>query len=263
MIQANVQKALQEFGGDIPVTEHARIRSAETCYVSTETAVGLAREHGAQLHVLHVSTGRELDLFEPGPIAGKSITAETCIHFLHFSDADYEKYGNRIKCNPAVKSAADREALIAGLNDGRIDIIATDHAPHTAEEKADTDYLRAPAGLPLVQDVLLGSLELVLQGSFDLARLVEKTAHNPALRFGVRDRGFLREGYWADLVLVDLNAPTPVTADRVLSRCGWSPFEGRIFNSRIVSTWVNGTVAFDGDNVIEHGAAMRLEFVKR
>jgi dihydroorotase len=263
MIQANVQQALEKWGEEIPVTEHARIRSTEACYASTETAVSLAKEHGAHLHVLHLSSGRELDLFESGPMMGKNITAETCIHFLHFSDADYATLGNRIKCNPAIKSATDRDALLAGLNDGRIDIIATDHAPHTREEKADTNYLRAPSGLPLVQDVLLASLELVHEGRLSLAGVVEKAVHNPAMRFALADRGFLREGLWADLVLVDMDSTTPVTSGRVLSKCGWSPFEGRTFNSRIVSTWVNGALAFDGEQVIEHGAAMRLEFKRR
>jgi dihydroorotase len=260
MIEANIRAATDRYGERIPVSEHPRIRSEAACYVSTATAVALAREHGAQLHVLHLSTGRELELFEPGPMAGKSITAETCIHFLHFSDADYPALGNRIKCNPSVKTAADRAALLAGLRDGRVDIIATDHAPHTVAEKADEDYRRAPSGLPLVQDVLLASLELVHAGQLPLPLIVERGAHNPATRFGVRERGFLREGYHADLVLVDLSATTPVTTGRVLSKFGWSPFEGRTFNSRIVSTWVNGALAFDGEQVIEHGQARRLEF---
>ncbi|MFT5139281.1 MAG: dihydroorotase [Lysobacterales bacterium] len=263
MINANIAKAMKRFNNKIPVTEHANIRNTETCIASTRIAVGLAREYGAQLHVLHVSTGAELELFEAGPVDNKSITAETCVHFLHFSDEDYAIHGNRIKCNPAVKSAQDRAALIDGLSNGRLDIIATDHAPHTLEEKANTDYLTAPAGLPLVQDVLLASLELLHDGHFELTELVQFMAHNPAIRFAVKDRGFLREGYAADLVLVDLNASTPVTSQRVLSRCGWSPFEGRTFRSRIASTWVNGVLAFDGYQVIEHGAAQRLEYDRK
>jgi dihydroorotase len=245
MIEANIRAAMKRHGENIPVTEHPRIRSEEACYQSTATAVALAREHAAQLHVLHLSTGRELELFDPGPMTGKSITAETCIHFLHFSDADYATLGNRIKCNPAVKTDADRAALVAGLQDGRIDIIATDHAPHTVAEKSEANYRQAPSGLPLVQDVLLAALELVHDGQLSLALVVEKAAHNPAMRFGVRDRGFLREGYYADLVLVDLSADTPVTAGRVLSKCGWSPFEGRTFNSRIASTAI-------GDRDVRH-----------
>jgi dihydroorotase len=263
MINANIAKAMEKFGNNIPVTEHANIRNTETCIASTRIAVSLAREHDAQLHVLHVSTGAELELFEPGPVNGKNITAETCVHFLHFSDEDYAIHGNRIKCNPAVKSTKDRAALIEGLKNGRLDIIATDHAPHTLEEKASTDYLTAPAGLPLIQDVLLASLELVHDGHFELPELVQFMAHNPAIRFAVKNRGFLREGYAADLVLVDMQAPTPVTSKRVLSRCGWSPFEGRTFRSRISSTWVNGHLAYDGMQVIEHGGAQRLEYERK
>lgn len=260
MIQANLEQALARYGEAIPISEHPRIRSEAACYASTKLAVGLAREHDAQLHVLHISTARELELFEPGPLDGKSVTAETCIHFLHFTDADYERYGNLIKCNPAIKRQADQAELLAALRDGRIDVLATDHAPHTLEEKATDSYLKAPSGLPLVQDVLLATLELVHDGKLDLATAVRLTAHNPAQRYAVRERGFLHEGAQADLVLVDMGAETPVTRQRALSRCGWSPFEGRRFRSRIDAVWINGALAFDGKNVIEHSAAMRLEF---
>jgi len=262
MIEANLARALQQFGPDIPVSQHPVIRSAEACYASTEQAVGLAKEHGAQLHVLHLSTARELVLFDPGPLRGKSITAETCVHYLHFTDADYASYGNRIKCNPAIKRQADQDALLEGLRDGRIDIIATDHAPHTVDEKAETDYRKAPSGLPLIQDHLLACLELFHDAQLDLPLLVTVLAHNPATRFGVRERGFLREGFHADLVLVDLEGKTAVTKERVLSRCGWSPFEGRTFRSSIDRVWVNGAMAFDGERVVAHGAAQRLEFVR-
>jgi dihydroorotase len=262
IIQANTEKAKAKYGDQIPVTEHPFIRSREACVASTKLAVSLARANDAQLHVLHVSTGDELAFFEPGPIEGKSITAETCIHFLLFSDADYVEHGNRIKCNPAVKSAADREALIKGLCDGRIDIMATDHAPHTIKEKASTNYLEAPSGLPLVQDLLLACLELVHDGHIDLPVLVQRMSHSPAQRFGVHQRGFLREGYHADLVLVDLDGGTHVSADRVLSKCAWSPFEGRDFHARIDKTFVNGALAFDGTSVIEHGASMKLQYVR-
>jgi len=260
LIRRNLERAHRKYGEHIPVSEHPIIRDVEACYVSTVKAVQLAREHDAQLHVLHLSTERELSLFEPGPVDGKSITAETCIHYLHFTDADYATRGNLIKCNPSVKSAMDRDALISGLRDGRVNILATDHAPHTREEKAIEDYERAPAGLPLVQDVLLAALELVHEKKLDLATVVQAISHNPATRFGVIGRGYLREGYWADLVLVDLDGRTDVTAERVLSRCGWSPFEGRTFSSRIHSAWVNGALAFDGERVLEHAAAMALEF---
>ena len=260
MILANIKQAVEKYGKSIPVTEHARIRSAEACYASSELAVALAKKHGAQLHVLHISTARELDLFEPGPITGKNITAEACVHFLHFDDSQYQKYGNLIKCNPAIKSAADQAALFAAISDGRLDIIATDHAPHTLAEKSDDDYLAAPSGLPLVQDVLVAALETVHEGKLDLHTVVRGITHNPAERFNVVDRGYIREGYHADLVLVDMNGSTEVTRQRVLSRCGWSPFEGRRFRSRIDAVWVNGALAFDGERVIEHGAAERLRF---
>ena len=260
MIMANTKQAMAKYGNRIPVTEHANIRSVDACYASSELAVALANKYQSQLHVLHLSTARELDLFKPGPMEGKDITAEACVHFLHFDDSQYGELGNRIKCNPAIKSSADQAALIAAIADGRLDIIATDHAPHTAEEKAEESYLSAPAGLPLVQDVLVSALELVHDGKLDLHTVVRGITHNPAKRFSVVDRGFIREGYFADLVLVDMNGGTEVTAERVLSRCGWTPFEGRRFRSRIEAVWVNGALASDGQNVIEHGQAMRLQF---
>jgi len=260
MIMANIKQAAAKYGKNIPVTEHANIRSAEACYASSELAVALANKYQSQLHVLHISTARELDLFEPGPVEGKMITAEACVHFLHFDDSQYEQYGNLIKCNPAIKSAKDQAALITAITDGRLDIIATDHAPHTSEEKASRDYLTAPSGLPLVQDVLVAALELVHDGKLDLHTVVRGITHNPARRFGVVERGFIREGYHADLVLVDMDGTTDVTREKVLSRCGWSPFEGRQFRSSIDAVWVNGALAYDGNQVIEHGASERLQF---
>ena len=260
MITANLKRAMAEFGKNIPVTEHAKIRSEEACYASSELAVALANKYSAQLHVLHLSTARELSLFKPGPMSGKDITAEACVHFVHFDESQYAHYGNRSKCNPAIKSANDRAALIEAVADGRLDIIATDHAPHTSEEKAEESYLSAPSGLPLVQDVLVAALELVHDGKLDLHTVVRGVTHNPARRFSVVDRGFIREGYHADLVLVDMHGTTEVTNEKVLSRCGWSPFEGRRFKSRIDAVWVNGALAFDGSQVIEHGAAQRLQF---
>jgi dihydroorotase len=262
MIQANLKAAMKRYGDDIPLTEHHLIRSREACRASSTLAVELARRHGAQLHVLHITTADELELFEPGPIEGKSITAETCVHFLHFCADDYAAQGNRIKCNPSIKLASDRDALRAALVSGRIDILATDHAPHTAEEKADPGYLTAPAGLPLVQDVVLASLELVHDGDLSMDMLIERIAHNPARRFAVERRGFLREGYWADLILVEMDRTTAVTPQRVLSRCGWSPFEGRTFRSRIAATWVNGALAWNGDALIEHDHAMALSYAR-
>jgi len=262
-IQQNLKAAMERYGRNIPVTEHPVIRDTEACYRSSSMAVNLAREHGAQLHILHLSSAREMDLFEPGPIQGKSITAEVCVHHLYFSSEDYPLYGNLIKCNPAIKSPADRTALRAALKDGRLDIIATDHAPHTREEKSDTDYLQAPSGLPLVQDALLSVLEMYHDGFLTLPEIVTRTSHNPALRFQVRHRGFLREGYHADLVMVDTKASTEVREDTVLSRCGWSPFLGKTFRSRIDCTWVNGVPVWQDGKIVENWAARRLEFDRR
>ena len=261
LIQKNLKAALEKYGREIPLTEHPVIRSAEACYLSSQTAIALAREHDAQLHVLHLTTAREMELFQPGPIEGKSITAEICVHHLHFCSDDYPRLGNLIKCNPAIKTADDRSALRTALKDGRLDIIATDHAPHTAEEKASSDYLTAPAGLPLVQDALLSVFELYHDGVISLEDIVTKTAHNVAKRFGVVERGFLREGYWADLVIVDPQATTEVTPNNVLSKCGWSPFEGSTFRSRIVSTIINGELTWHGGNILENKAAARLQFL--
>ncbi len=263
LINKNLEVALERYGREIPVTEHPRIRDAEACYQSSRKATELAKEHDAQLHILHLSTAREMELFAAGPIEGKNITAEVCIHFLHFNSNDYARLGNRIKCNPAIKSPGDQQALLKALKDDRLDIIATDHAPHTIEEKADSDYLVAPAGLPLVQDALLATLELCHDGILDMTEIVRKTAHNVATRFGVVDRGFIREGYWADLVLLDMQHETPVTQERVLSKCGWSPFEGRTFRSRIVSTLVNGRLAWHENRIVEHNSAARLNFTHR
>jgi len=260
LIQQNLDDALARYGHEIPLTEHPNIRSAEACYLSTRLAFSLAKEFKAPLHVLHLSTAKEMDLFEPGPMAGKLITGEVCVHFLHFSADDYPRLGNRIKCNPAIKTAADREALLRALKEGKLDIIATDHAPHTSEEKASSDYLEAPAGLPLVQDALLSVLELYHDGVISLEEIVTRTAHNVARRFHVLKRGFLREGYWADLVIVDTEKPTAVTPERVLSKCGWSPFEGETFRSSIVSTLVNGQPVWHEGRLVETGSAARLQF---
>ncbi len=259
-IQSNLAAAMDRYGRDIPISQHPVIRDAEACYLSSSLAVNLARETGALLHVLHLTTAREMALFEPGDLANKRITAEVCVHHLLFSDADYESMGNWLKCNPAVKTRADRDALRQALLDGRIDIIATDHAPHTREEKASPDYLTAPAGLPLVQEALPAALELYHDGLLDLPRVVALTAHHPARRFRVTDRGFLREGYFADLTIVDLAKTTEPTAQGVLSRCGWSPFEGRVLRSRVVTTFVNGVVAWHQGAIVEHRASQRLEF---
>ena len=258
MIEAELARYKAKYGDDIPAGCHPDIRSREACKKSTELAISLARRHGTRLHVLHISTADELALFDAGPIQGKRITAETCIHFLRFDRADYERLGNKIKCNPAIKDASDREALIAALANDVIDVLATDHAPHTIEEKAKP-YLSAPSGLPLVQYALVAALELVHEGKLTTAQVVQKFAHAPALLFDVKNRGFLREGYAADLVLVE-DTPMTVHADDVLSKCGWSPFEGTTFHSRIASTWVNGVLAWDGRQLVGNAMGQRLEF---
>jgi dihydroorotase len=245
MIDALHALARVKYGQDIPPREHPLIRSREACIKSTRLAIALARKHGTRLHVLHISTADELALFEPGPVRGKQITAETCAHFLHFDDRDYERLGFLIKCNPAIKTAADREAIIQALADGRIDVLATDHAPHLLDEKAQK-YDEAPSGLPLVQFALQAALQQVFDGKLRLERVVEAVTHAPATLFDVKQRGYLREGYAADLVLIDPNKPHTVTRGEVLSKCGWSPFEGETFHSSIVSTFVNGQRAWDG-----------------
>ena len=243
MIRANEQAAREKYGEDVPMSEHPAIRSAEACYKSSSYAVDLATRNDARLHILHLTTAREMELFEAGSPAGKSITAEVCVHHLYFDESDYAELGARIKCNPAIKSAADREALLAAVRDDRIDVIATDHAPHLAAEK-ENSYFDAPAGLPLVQHALLTLFEHVHDGRLPLETIVTKTSHAVADIFGVADRGYIREGYWADLVLVDPDGGTDVTAESVLAKCGWSPFEGIRFRASIDATFVNGVLAW-------------------
>jgi dihydroorotase len=261
MILANEAKARERWGENIPADQHPLIRSREACVKSTTLAISLARKHGTRLHVLHISTADECALFEPGPVAGKRITAETCVHFLHFTDADYARLGNRIKCNPAIKTAADRDAITHALAEGRLDVLATDHAPHLASEKAEP-YVRAPSGLPLVQYALQCAVERVLEGKLTLERIVEAVSHAPATLFNVRERGFIREGFHADLVLVDPSKPHTVTADDVLSKCGWSPFEGHTFPSSITATFVNGQLAWQDGKLDDSVRGMRLEFAR-
>ncbi|MEZ4806808.1 MAG: dihydroorotase [Flavobacteriales bacterium] len=258
-IGAAMQRATERWGEAIPMEEHPRIRSAEACYKSSSNAVALAREHGTRLHVLHISTARETELFDPGPLEGKRVTAEACIHHLWFTEADHATKGAFIKWNPAVKSAADREAIRAAVRSGRIDVVATDHAPHTLAEKAQP-YARCPSGGPLVQHALVAMLELVHQGVFTLEEVVEKMCHAPARLFKVERRGFIREGHHADLVLVDLDAHWTVTRDNVLSKCGWSPFEGQRFRSSVLNTWVNGRMVYAGGKVDASVRGQRLTF---
>ncbi len=267
MIEAAQAAAQARFGDEVPVSMHPDIRSREACLKSTRLAVSLAKKHGARLHVLHISTADELALFEAGPLLDangklrKRITAETCIHFLRFCREDYAARGNFIKCNPAIKDADDRDALIAALAGDVIDVLATDHAPHTLEEKRQP-YLSAPSGLPLVQEALVAALELVHEKKLRAAQVVQKFAHAPAQLFGVAERGFLREGFFADLVLVDPFTGYTVEREKVLSKCGWSPFEGTRFSSRIAATFVNGELAWDGQRLIGEPQGKRLVFAR-
>jgi dihydroorotase len=260
-ILANEAAARQRYGDDIPMREHPLIRSVDACYKSSALAVELARRHGARLHILHLSTARELDLFETGSSPDKRITAEACVHHLFFNDTWYAAKGALIKCNPAIKSSTDQQALLAAVNDGRIDVIATDHAPHTVEEKA-RKYAQAPSGLPLVQHALLMLLEHVFAGALSIEQVVEKTAHAPARLFGVAERGFIREGYWADLALVDPNSATEVDTTPVYSKCGWTPFAGFVFRSRVRATFVNGRLMYRDGSFIANEPAMALQFVR-
>ena len=264
-IDATLAAFQAKYGDDIPVECHPDIRSREACIKSTRLAISLARRHDSRLHVLHISTADELALFERGPLvradgSRKRITAETCVHFTRFDRGDYARLGNLIKCNPAIKDASDREAIIAALAEDVIDILATDHAPHTLEEKSKP-YAQAPSGLPLVQYALVAALELVREGRLTNAQVVQKFAHAPAQLFDVAERGFLREGYFADLALID-DTPFTVRREDVLSKCAWSPFEGTTFHSRIASTWVNGQLAWDGTKLVGEPVGSRLAFAR-
>ena len=259
VIAQNKQRLLKEKSA-LTIEDHPLLRDDEACYASSSYAVELAKKHNSQLHVLHITTAKELALFEAGSIENKNITAEACVHHLWFSNEDYAERGNLIKCNPAVKYQSDREAILKALSTGQIDIIATDHAPHTWEEK-QVPYEQAPAGLPLVQHALLSLLDQVARGSMTMEQVVQKTAHNPAIRYGIEQRGFIREGYFADFVLVDTKTPTLVTNENSLYHCGWSPFAGHQFSAQIQKTWVNGGLVYADQQVNEQAAqAMRLVF---
>ncbi len=261
-IQQNLARYKELYGEDISVACHPLIRSAEACYLSSSKAIALAEKTGARLHVFHVSTAIETKLFRNDiPLRDKKITAEVCVHHLWFSDEDYATKGNLIKWNPAVKSSSDRAALWEALLDDRIDVIATDHAPHTLEEKAKP-YGQAPSGGPLVQHALVALLEASKEGMISIEKIVEKTAHNPAILFQIEQRGFLREGYHADLVLVDPNSDWTVSSDNILYKCGWSPFEGQSFSSKITHTFVNGDLVYENGKVNEKKSGQRLLFLR-
>lgn len=260
-INTNELKAKARYGDAVPFNQHGIIRSREACYASSSLAVSLAKQFDANLHVLHLTTKEELDLFIAGNVDKKRITAEACVHHLWFTDADYDRLGALIKCNPAIKTADDRSALRQAIKDGRIDIIATDHAPHTWDEKQGT-YFNAPSGLPLVQYALPALFDLVKQDVFSLTDVVTKTSHAVAQRYGMVDRGFIREGYWADLVLVDWHHEQTDTPNQLAYQCGWSPFNGHTFSSRIDATLVNGHVVYNHGECLHKPAGMRLQFAK-
>jgi dihydroorotase len=260
-VKNNLEKYLEEFGEEIPVENHPKIRSEEACYISSSKAIELAKKTGARLHIFHVSTAKELDLFTNKiPLKEKKITAEVCIHHLWFSDEDYATKGNFIKWNPAVKTANDREKIWEALLDDRIDVIATDHAPHTLEEKQNKIYAKAPSGGPMVQHAILAMFEAFHKGKISIERIVEKMCHNPAILFQVEKRGFIKEGFYADLVIVNPNQPFTVNTSNILYKCGWSPMEGVNFKSRISHTFVNGQLVYTNGKVKEIKVGERLLF---
>lgn len=259
-IKNNLATYKEQFGEDIPVEYHPKIRSAEACYISSSQAIELAKKTGARLHVFHVSTAKETELFTNKiPLEEKQITAEVCVHHLWFTDDDYAKKGNLIKWNPAVKSQQDKDELWKALLDDKIDVIATDHAPHTIEEKSKK-YLEAPSGGPLVQHALVALFEAHLQGKISIEKIVEKTAHNPAKIFKIEKRGFVKEGYYADLTIVNTHQPWNVKKENILYKCGWSPFEGANFKSKITHTFVNGELVYQKGKVKDITAGQRLLF---
>jgi dihydroorotase len=259
-IQKNIQYYKDLLGEEIPIEYHPLIRSEEACYKSSSFAVELASKYNSRLHVFHLSTAKELSLFNADiPLKDKRITAEVCIHHLWFSDADYAKYGNRIKWNPAIKTESDRLALIEALNSNKIDVVATDHAPHLLSEKVGS-CLKAASGGPLVQHGLIAMLQLAKNGNFTCEKVVEKMCHAPAELFRIEKRGFIRPGYFADLVLVNPNQSTTVTSDNILYKCGWSPFEGTTFDNTVTKTWVNGRKVFDNGVFDEQVRGKRLLF---
>ena len=260
IISANTAKYKEETASDDPdVTYHPLIRSEEACYQSTKKAVELAKKTGAKIHIMHISTARELELLEQGALKDKKITAEVCLPHLYYTDADYATYGTRIKCNPAVKTATDRDALRKALCEGVIDVIGTDHAPHLPSDKVGGS-LKAASGIPTIQYVLPAMLELTDEGIITLPQVVEKMAHNLATLYGVKERGFIREGYRADLVLVTPNAPHTITTKDIESKCAWSPFEGHTFRWDITHTWINGHAVYANGKFDESVMGERMEF---
>ena len=259
-IKANLELFKEKYGEDIPFDQHPIIRSDEACYISSSRAVGLAKKHGTKFHVLHISTEKEIGLFDNDlPLKDKLVTSEACIHHMWFSEEDYAEKGPFIKWNPAVKKATDRSAVFNAVLNDNIDVIATDHAPHTLAEKQNK-YLSAPSGGPLVQHAIPGMMEFYLDGKISIEKIVQKMCHNPAILFEVEKRGYIREGYYADLVLVDSNSPWTVAKDNILYKCGWSPFEGQTFRSKITDTFISGHHAYQDGKFDESKQGMRLGF---
>ncbi len=249
-----------KYGENVPIDCHPLIRSEEACYKSSSMAVDLAKKNGTRLHVLHISTGKELTLFDNSiPLEKKKITAEACIHHLWFTDADYAEKGALIKWNPAIKTVADRKQIFAAVLDDTIDVVATDHAPHTLEEKSGS-YFKAPSGGPLVQHSLAAMLAFYEKGMISFEKIVKKMCHDPAILFRIAERGFIREGYFADLALVDLNAPWTVEKSNILAKCGWSPFEGTTFRAKVTDTWVSGFRAYKNGRINEGQPGRRMKF---
>ena len=259
-VRNNLEQFKAQYGDALTAAHHPLIRNEQACWLSSSMAVELAKKHGTRLHILHISTNEELDLFDNSmPLKDKKITAEVCVHHLRFCADDYAQYGNLIKCNPAIKSAYNRDALLPALLDDRLDVVATDHAPHTWEEKS-MPYLQAPSGLPLVQHTLNVMLEFYHQGRISMEKIVEKMCHAPAVLFRIQDRGFIEEGYWADLALVDPQAEWQVSKENILYHCGWSPFEGHTFKGRVDSTIVSGRLVWHNGRIIEGDPGKRLMF---
>ncbi|AFL84168.1 dihydroorotase, multifunctional complex type [Belliella baltica DSM 15883] len=263
IIKENLEKYKAEFGEDIPTEYHPKIRTEEACYDASKRVVDLARQYGSKLHVLHISTAREVELFDNRlPLEEKRITAEACVHHLWFSEEDYQEKGNFIKWNPAIKTAEDRAGILKGVLEGNIDVIATDHAPHTLEEKSEK-YLKAPSGGPLAQHSLVALLDLYHDRKIRLEEIAQKTSHNVAILFEIEKRGYIRPGYHADLVIVDLDSPWEVNRENVLSKCGWSPFEGHTFKSKITHTIVSGHLAYDNGTFNEEKKGERIKFSRK
>ena len=260
-IEKNQRKAESQFGENIPISHHPIIRSEDACFISSSLAVDLARRHNARLHVLHLTTEKEMVHFESGPIKNKRITAEACVHHLYFNQNSYEDKGAYIKCNPAIKTQKDQAALIAAIQNDTIDVIATDHAPHTQKEKTGT-YTQTAAGLPLVQHALLSLMEHVADKVFSIEKIVHKTSHAPAELFQVQERGYIREGYWADLAIIDAKKSTAVDEEPIFAKCGWSPFNDTTFRSRITHTFVNGNLVYADGRITSDLCGMPLEYAR-